>query len=112
MNEFKFIEQFERKTITSIRPSSDVLIDRERDSIALSIPSSRSFSVSNCRCLGWIDSCWGRWWTCEVMRRWLVARTRFNDGRRGIVGRNCGGGGCGGRWFSKHAIAMRNDERA
>jgi hypothetical protein len=40
----------------STRPSSDVLIDSERDSIAVSIPSSWSFSASNCR-FDWFVGC-------------------------------------------------------
>jgi hypothetical protein len=73
-------------TITSGTPSSDVFIDRERDSIALSIPSSWSMSESKCR----VDSFCSWWlWICEVTRRLCDAGNRPIDGRRGIAGRNC-----------------------
>jgi hypothetical protein len=48
LNDFSSVKNTKKifDFFTSSTPSSDVLIDRERDSIALSIPSSLSISES------------------------------------------------------------------
>jgi len=63
-----------------------VLIDRERDAIALSILSSWSVLESTWRA----DSFCSWWlWICDATRILWDAGIRPIDGRRGIAGRNC-----------------------